>query len=135
MGLNSIPDIVRVVATAKGYSPADIAAGVEYAARKTRRSHPPGQFDRAGRFYASEPFHTSVRPPSRDYPYSQLVHARTAVHVAHVFGADEVATRRIGKMTEKAWEVEEGGLSNHQALTFASDLSRGLKAASTRRDP
>ncbi|MBP1804682.1 hypothetical protein [Rubellimicrobium aerolatum] len=130
MGLNSILCIIRLVALAKGYSEADIAAGVEYASRKTRRTHPPGRFDKARRFYSSEPFHIPVREPSREYPFSQMTHARTAGHVAHQFGAGELATKRIGKLVEAVWEAEVQSISNHQAPLLAEMLSKKLKAAS-----
>jgi hypothetical protein len=57
------------------YTDEEIAAGIEYADRAKRRSHPPGEWDKAGRFYAQE--HTnsvlSCRSPSRAWPHSQLI--------------------------------------------------------------
>lgn len=61
-----------------------------YLRRQAREEHPSGEFDRAGRWYPSDgelqPCCASIRNPSRAYPYSLLVHCRTAEHVAHVHG-------------------------------------------------
>ena len=80
------------------YTDEEIAAGIEYADRAKRRSHPPGEWDRAGRFYAHE--HTnsvlSCRSPSRAWPHSQMLAARTAAHCAEVYMAGNTThVRRI----------------------------------------
>ncbi|MEL7803256.1 hypothetical protein [Sulfitobacter pontiacus] len=80
------------------YTDEEIAAGIEYADRAKRRSHPPGEWDKAGRFYAQE--HTnsvlSCRSPSRAWPHSQMSAARTAAHCAEVYMADNTThVRRI----------------------------------------
>lgn len=51
-----------------------------YEARKTRRIHPHGEFDRAGRWYPDtekEGGTPPVRTPSRRWPYSYLKACRT----------------------------------------------------------
>ena len=64
------------------------SAAREAIARRDRQRHPPGKFDNAGRFYASERCECclSIRSPSRAHPFLQMVHARTMLHVAQVFG-------------------------------------------------
>lgn len=54
--------------------------------RKLRESHPDGTFDRAGRWYPSDDenadgFTSTVRGPSRAFPYSYMKAARTLRHV------------------------------------------------------
>ena len=56
-----------------------------YRARKARTTHPDGRFDRAGRWYPSEIEDcdgdgTSVRTPSRAWPYSYMLRCRTKDH-------------------------------------------------------
>lgn len=58
-----------------------------YTARKDRIVHPEGKFDNAGRWYPNEDenadgFTSTVRSPSRSWPYSYMVSARTRKHVA-----------------------------------------------------
>jgi hypothetical protein len=60
-----------------------------YLARRDRRSHPAGSFDSAHRWYPTAQERCDccdVRRPSRAYPYSLLVHCRTAEHIAHLYG-------------------------------------------------
>lgn len=73
----------------KSDSPATQAereAATEYVALKTRAVNPAGKFDQAGRWYPTVACTCAVRAPSRAHPYSYLVHARTALHVAEVRG-------------------------------------------------
>ncbi len=89
------------------YTPAEITAGIVYADRAKRRSHPPGEWDTAKRFYAAERTMavTSCRSPSRAWPHSQMLAARTAAHCAEVFGAECVThVRRIGTAYNKLLE-------------------------------
>jgi hypothetical protein len=68
-------------------SPLDQAVHT-YLARQDRREHPAGTFDRAGRFYLAEtcgPECGSVSSPSRAYPYPEMIHGRSAVHVAGLY--------------------------------------------------
>lgn len=67
----------------------------EYIARRERRRHPAGTFDKAGRFTLSERCECcTVRRPSRRFPWSEMAHGRTATHVAHLYGVDPVEVRR-----------------------------------------
>lgn len=78
------------------YWPRVDRAAREAIARRDRRSHPPGTWDKAGRFYAEESCECcrGIRSPSRSYPFSEMVHARTALHVASVFDVDLAHMRK-----------------------------------------
>ena len=57
----------------------------EFESRKNRISNPAGNFDKGGRWYPSEQERasccSSVRAPSRTFPYSCLTHCRTLKHI------------------------------------------------------
>ena len=99
--------IVADLAGQLGYSPNEIEAGINFADRKSRRAHPPGRWDDAGRFYAKERT-TSVRTcraPSRRRPYSQMKAARTAAHCAEIAEASSVTyVRRIALAVDRSIE-------------------------------
>jgi hypothetical protein len=63
-------------------------AAKAYLSLQMRETHPPGSFDSAKRFFldAEYPCCTGIRSPSRAYPYSQMVHGRSAAHVAFQYG-------------------------------------------------
>ena len=56
--------------------------------RKSRRTHPAGTFDNANRWYPTNEEEcdccATIRSPSRAYPYSLMVHCRTAKHIANL---------------------------------------------------
>lgn len=57
-----------------------------YEARKARKSHPAGSFDKGGRWYPSaaedaDSFTSSIRSPSAAWPYSYMLAARTRKHI------------------------------------------------------
>lgn len=57
-----------------------------YQARQQRLVHPQGEFDKQGRWYPSEAenadeFISSLRCPSRNWPYSYMTGARTKKHI------------------------------------------------------
>lgn len=58
-----------------------------YAALKNRIINPDGHFDSAGRFYIDEDCSCCkyIARPTRSYPYGQMIHGRSLVHVAHKF--------------------------------------------------
>jgi hypothetical protein len=96
---------VRGIALRAGYTLNDINAGIAFVRRRDRIEHPPGHFDRAGRFYASERTKSVrfCRAPSRRWPYPEMHAARTAAHCAEVFGAREVlAVRRVARALDLA---------------------------------
>jgi len=75
---------------------------IEYLQRRDRESDPEGEFDRAGRWYPSDEELQeccySIRSPSRNWPYSLLLHCRTLRHVAHLYGVDEQELRRLARV-------------------------------------
>lgn len=82
-------------------------AAVEYVSRSNRKKHPVGSFDSKGRFYIAnsercECCH-NIRSPSKSYPYSEMVHARSAIHVSSMFGVDNYVSivRKAAKIIEK----------------------------------
>lgn len=86
-------------------------AAEEYRKRKSRGKHPDGQFDGGGRWYPSAPERqdccSRIRQPSRSYPYSLMVHCRTARHVAQLYGVPEAELR--SKLVRKQAPEREGG--------------------------
>lgn len=98
--------LAKTMADLAGYSEAEIKAGTEFYLRKSRNTNPPGEFDRAGRFYAEERTDAvkSCRSPSRTYPWPEMHAARTAAHCAEVFGVPEeklIAVRRFAKAVDR----------------------------------
>jgi len=69
----------------------------EYIARQRRHRHPKGKFDSAGRWYPSRSEVRGccerIRSPSRRWPYSLMLHCRTAKHVAALFNVSERTLR------------------------------------------
>ena len=66
---------------------ATVATYVLWRARAARVTHPEGRFDGGGRWYPSdrenpEGFTSGLRGPSRAWPFSYLVGARTRRHAA-----------------------------------------------------
>lgn len=93
--------------TLQDFSAEVLKAAQEYINRRDRVSHPEGTFDRAGRFYLSEACDCDgVREPSRHYPYSQMVHGRSAKHVASIFHVPAVELRRAAKLLDAIKEAE-----------------------------
>lgn len=81
------------------------AAAHEFLDRKAREAHPDGYFDAAGRWYPSDAercgWCDSVRDPSKNYPYSLMVHCRTAGHIADRLDVDPVDVRRRARQIAK----------------------------------
>ena len=72
--------------------------------RQDRKTHPAGNFDNAGRFYLAPSLSccSGIRTPSRAYPYSEMAHGRTIVHVANEFGyAPKVLTAAITRIVNE----------------------------------
>lgn len=82
-----------------------LAAALEYIARRDRRTHPAGTFDKRGRFDLADSERCEcckgIRSPSASYPYSEMVHARTAKHVACMYSVDERELKRCVRQYEK----------------------------------
>jgi hypothetical protein len=76
-----------------------LEAANEFVNLKTRRIDPQGKFDKGGRFYLDNEHDCcrGIRSPSRQFPYSQLVHGRTANHVACEYGVDAALIKKIAR--------------------------------------
>ena len=74
------------------------AATQAYLRRKSRAEHPEGSFDKQGRWWPSAQEHQDccahIRSPTRSYPYSLMLHCRTAEHVANLHGVTVDAMRQ-----------------------------------------
>jgi hypothetical protein len=86
-------------------------AAVVYVARQHRAVHPLGEFDSAGRWYPYARWeHRSccegIRCPSRRWPYSLMLHCRTAKHVARLFRVPEKDVRHAAKAFTNLEEPE-----------------------------
>ncbi len=57
---------------------------LEYNLLQTRRIHPQGEFDKAGRFYLDIRPNCDIRSPSRGYPYPEMTHGRTLDYVCQI---------------------------------------------------
>lgn len=69
-----------------------------YSDRQSRRSHPDGKFDKAGRWYPDlnerQECCRLIRQPTRAYPYSLMLHCRTALHVSKLCGVSLKALKQ-----------------------------------------
>lgn len=69
-----------------------------YIERKSRAKHPDGEFDSGGRWYPTAAEKCSccdtIRKPSRSWPYSLMLHCRTASHIANLCNVSEKELRK-----------------------------------------
>ena len=76
-----------------------------FVGRQDRVLHPDGRFDSGGRWFPRDNEHREccdvIRSPSRSYPWSYMVHCRTAVHVATLHGVDVRDIRRVVRLQKK----------------------------------
>lgn len=102
------------------------AAAVHYLDLEDGKERPEGTFDNANRFYVKTTFACceGLREPSRAYPWSQMAHAKTAIHVAHKFGiADQAKQIR----TYAKW------MRKYPPLRESLDVARSLKSTHAAR--
>lgn len=102
------------------------AAAVRHLALKNRMLNPDGRFDRGGRFFLDNKCAccSGIRSPSRGYPYPEMTHGRSAVHVASSFGVDVRDLRVIAKLIE-----EEPALKNFATFFQVFGLALTSEAA------
>jgi hypothetical protein len=113
-----------------------LKAARRYLKRRDRNERPAGSFDRAGRFSLDDSEHRDccrgIRGASRAHPYSELKHASTAEHAAHLHGADPTATRAAARLLETletaALETRAAD-SGHAAVEFAEKTAPAVKRA------
>jgi cell division protein FtsI/penicillin-binding protein 2 len=86
----------------------------EYTALKNRTINPDGHFDSAGRFYIDEGCSCCkyIARPTRSYPYGQMIHGRSLVHVAHKFQVENYI-----KIVRKAKSIYER-LGDDACMTY-----------------
>jgi len=101
-----------------------IEAVAEFVGLSNRATHPDGDFDKAGRWY---PHHkcaccSHIRAPSRAYPYSLLVHCRTAEHVYRSFNLSCTLEqfRRACRAANKQFRLSRCKASNTAQLLAAA---------------
>lgn len=72
-----------------------------FVSRKNRESHPQGEFDKQKRFYPNQSelqdCCSEIRRPSAAYPFSLMVHCRSAKHIANMFDVSEKELKKIAK--------------------------------------
>jgi hypothetical protein len=80
------------------------AATQQYIDHKARTTHPDGKFDSGGRWHPSDqeqqPCCSSIRNPSRAWPYSLLLHCRTAKHIATMHEVSAAEIRKAARATQ-----------------------------------
>ena len=92
-------------------APDMIAAAVQcYQDRHDRRTHPRGSTDKGGRWYPDDTERQEcchrIRPPSRAWPWSLMLHCRTIVHISHLFNVDPQVLRQAIRRAHNA-QVQE----------------------------
>lgn len=96
-------ETIEELLVADGFTPHEIAAGILFILRDTRRVHPEGEFDSGGRWYPDQWTEKrdccrTIRGPSRSWPYSYLVHCRTIKHIAWLYGASTSRVRKAANL-------------------------------------
>lgn len=86
-----------------------IRAAQEYKDLRDRKMNPNGAFDSGGRFYLAGKCAccAGIRPPSGKYPYSQMAHGRSALHVAHGFKVEESDVKYIARMLDAGYQKSD----------------------------
>lgn len=106
-----------------------IAAAREYIALKNRDINPAGSFDGAKRWYPARHLACCdyIRSPSRGWPYSYLVHCRSAEHVATQHGVDVSDLRSLALRSEREC-VDPSLIASADAEKAAKKTERFAKA-------
>lgn len=102
-----------------------------YVDTKNRLTHPKGKFDSANRFYLDNKFSCCehIRPPSRNYPYSHMTHARSLEHIAHELSVERHISviRKIANTLSKNGEDEaRARLNSNRIKSELLTVSIGL---------
>jgi len=95
---------VRLTAADRKQAKQIAAATIEFIDLQSRTTNPEGSFDNKKRFSPSQRFDCcrTIRTPSAAFPFSLLVHARTATHVASAHGIDPAQIKSLKRAMEKA---------------------------------
>lgn len=114
------------------YGPKAVQAGMTFRRRQDREEHPEGEFDKGGRWYPkgkdAEVFDYNRRSPSRAWPYSYMLHARTAEHVAKLFGVTATEVRKAGNAIKKLKAQGLGATDILNTLTTTPALAKAVRA-------
>ena len=80
-----------------------IQAAHEYRQLRDRLTNPSGTFDRAGRFYLQQTAACclGIRYLSRRWPYPQMMHGRSAGHIATLYGVNRAELLRAARRLDK----------------------------------
>lgn len=94
--------IIARIAVERGYALFDLDAALEADQRKQRLSHPAGRFDQAGVFHLEEHCDCCVGLQSASIarPYTEMHHARSLIHLAHLYDVPVLHLRRLVKVIE-----------------------------------
>ena len=99
-----------------------------YLARQARDEHPDGAFDAKGRWYPSEEEHRPccdhIRPPSRRWPYSLLLHCRTITHIANLYGVDVAELRKAVRQARPPRKARRKGGDHYYKLVAVTPDGR-----------
>lgn len=89
------------------------SAAQEFIDLRDRKIHPEGDFDNGGRWYPTRRFSccSEIRNPSSAWPFSLLIHCRTAAHVAENRGVDVSDIRSAVKKGIEVWALEKAFLA------------------------
>ena len=83
-----------------------------YIKRKYRIEHPQGTFDRAGRWYPDVDEKCeccwSIRQPSGQFPYSLMVHCRSAEHIVRLYEVDQKEFKRLARLIDNVVKHTDG---------------------------
>ena len=82
------PDLLKLVKLSP--DEALFLAATQYRKMKSGQASPSGKFDNGGRFKISPRLACcqGLRDPSRQFPFGQRDHGRTALHIAHANGIE-----------------------------------------------
>ena len=94
---------IRLTAADRKQAAKIAAATIEFIDLQSRTTNPEGSFDNKKRFSPSQRFDCcrTIRMPSAAFPFSLLVHARTATHVASAYGIDPAQIKSLKRAMER----------------------------------
>jgi hypothetical protein len=118
--------------TAKN-EPAVIAAAIEHLQLKARVIHPRGTFDSAKRWYPDTQYACCehIRCPSRNFPFSLIVHCRTVEHVAAEYDVNARLVRSVAGCFHNAGVLDDAGAKaviEQDRQAFLAQIAADAKA-------
>ena len=111
-------------------------AAIDYLNLQTRAKNPKGTFDNAKRFSLDEYFDCcgGIRSPSRNHPYSEMCHGRSAIHVAsqHDIPHHASLVKRYAMLMNKH-PILKGSYAIGHSILSAAAAQKALKSFSSGR--